>query len=110
MVENLELGIDKIVWFNEIWLRFENYDQGENTYGYLWFSILNSAFPITNHYFSLFNCSLNKNLLTCNSIIHSNLVSDLPVLISQSFFPHTTSTIMAVDANTSYGTKKQKLN
>ena len=96
MVENLELGIDKIVWFNEIWLRFENYDQGENTYGYLWFSILNSAFPITNHYFSLFNCSLNKNLLTCNSIIHSNLVSDLPVLISQSFFPHTTSTIMAV--------------
>ena len=23
--------LDKIVWFNKIWLRFENYQQGENT-------------------------------------------------------------------------------
>ena len=36
---NVELDIDKIVWFNEIWLRFENCQQGENTYKYLWFQI-----------------------------------------------------------------------
>ena len=37
----MELGVEKIVWLNEIWLRFENYQQGENTYEYLWFPIFN---------------------------------------------------------------------
>ena len=32
-----ELRIDKIVWFNEIWSRFEKYQQGENIYEYLYF-------------------------------------------------------------------------
>ena len=58
--------LDKIVWFNKIWLRFENYQQGENTYEYLWFPILNSAFSSPNHHFSLFNYNLNKNLLIRN--------------------------------------------
>ena len=40
----------KIVWFHEIWLHFENYQQGENTYEYLWFPILNPAFPGQNCY------------------------------------------------------------
>ena len=53
-------------WFNEVWLRFENYQQGENTSAYLWFPILNPAFSIQNYNFSLLNYNLNKNLLIYN--------------------------------------------
>ena len=35
VVQNIELGIGKIVWYNQTSLRFENYQQGENTYEYL---------------------------------------------------------------------------
>ena len=31
-----ELRIDKIIWFNEIWLRFENCQLEENIYEYLY--------------------------------------------------------------------------
>ena len=40
------------------------------------------------------------------SVILLNLMSDSPVLIPQSFFPHLISTIMIVDDNTSYRTLK----
>ena len=33
----------------------------------------------------------------------ANLMSDSPILIPQSFFPHTICTLMVVDVNTSYG-------
>ena len=40
------------------------------------------------------------------SVILLNLMSDSPVPIPQSFFPHLISTIMIVDDNTSYRTLK----
>ena len=65
--------LDKIVWLNEIWLRLENYQQGENNFEYLWCPILNSAFLSLGHHFSLFNYNFNENLLIenlyfCNSL------------------------------------------
>ena len=55
------------------------------------------------------HCLITISIKTCsfaifNSVILLNLMSDSPVLIPQSFFPRTISTIMVDDDNTSYGT------
>ena len=67
----LATPLGKIVWLNEIWLRLENYQQGENNFEYLWFPILNSAFLSLDHHFSLFNYNFNENipLKIFNSVI-----------------------------------------
>ena len=94
---NVEIALDKIVRFNEI--------DYVLTIINLQFTILNSTFSSPNHHFSLFLITISTK--TCsftifNSIILLNLISDSPVLIPQSFFPHTISSITIVDVNASY--------
>ena len=46
----------------------------------------------------------NYSVAIVNSSVHWNFMFDLPILIPQSFFPHTICTLLVVDVNTSYGT------
>ena len=100
----MELGIDKIVWFNGIWLRFENYPEWWNT----------QVCMISNFKLHIIQLKLSflRNYLIWikiwsfaifNSSVLATVMSDSPTLIPQSFFLLTVCTLMIADVNTSYG-------
>ena len=70
-------GMKYRVTYNEMRLRFKNHQLGENIYEYLGFPISNSAFSSLNHHLSLFNYSLNKNLLIRNLLFHNSFKFDV---------------------------------
>ena len=64
---------------------------------------------ISNFKFRIFKSKLSLPIKACsfailNSAILSNLMSNSPMLVPQSFFPHTICTLMVVHVDTSYGT------
>ena len=76
--------------------------------------IANLKFHIFESSPSISQCLITISIKTCsftifNSVILLNLMSDSPVLIPQSLFPHIISTIIEVEDNTSYGTSKIKI-
>ena len=93
-----------LIWWNLI--TFCKLSTGRK---HLWVSMIsNFKFRIfkSNYHFSLFNYNLNK---TCSVPIFNfavlwNFMSDSPILLPWSFYPHTICTLMVVNVNTSYGT------